>query len=210
MKTKSYTIRLEKTSDERTVENMVRESFWNVYRPGAYEHFLLHVLRKDPAFVHELDFVMETDGSIIGQTAFVRSAVTLDDGRSLPTLTLGPVCIANAFKRQGYGKDLLNFAFEKAKTMGFGAVLFEGNLDFYRHCGCVAASTYGVRYQGLPEGEDSSFFLCRELQKGYFEGGGGEYTVPEVYFVSKDEMETFDKGFSSKEKLKLPGQLFED
>ena len=40
-----------------SVENLVRESFWNVYRPGCSEHYVIHVLRNDPAFVKELDFV---------------------------------------------------------------------------------------------------------------------------------------------------------
>ena len=52
-------IRFEKKEDYRTVENLVRESFWNVYRPGCSEHYVLHLLRDDPAFVKELDFCLE-------------------------------------------------------------------------------------------------------------------------------------------------------
>lgn len=58
MKMNDYTIRLEKAEEERDVENLVRESFWNVYRPGCLEHYVLHCLRKDSAFIPELDFVM--------------------------------------------------------------------------------------------------------------------------------------------------------
>ena len=72
-------IRLEKPADRREVENLVRESFWNVYRPGALEHFVLHRLRDDPAFVPGLDFVMEKDGRIVGQNVFVRAKIR-DDG----------------------------------------------------------------------------------------------------------------------------------
>ena len=63
----NYTIRLEEKKDYREVENLVRESFWNVYRPGCSEHYVIHVLRDDPAFVPELDYVMEQDGKLIGQ-----------------------------------------------------------------------------------------------------------------------------------------------
>ena len=69
-------IRPEQPSDYREVENLVRESFWNVYRPGALEHYVLHRLRDDPAFVRELDFVMEKDGRIVGQNVFVRARAT--------------------------------------------------------------------------------------------------------------------------------------
>ena len=54
-------IRLEKSDDHREVENLTREAFWNVYRPGCTEHYILHMLRQDPAFVPELDFVMEKE-----------------------------------------------------------------------------------------------------------------------------------------------------
>ena len=54
-----YIIRLENNNEHREVENLVRESFWNVYRPGCTEHYVLHQLRNDPAFVPGLDFVME-------------------------------------------------------------------------------------------------------------------------------------------------------
>ncbi len=203
-----YIIREEKINERAEVENLVREAFWNVYRPGAYEHYLIHVLREDKDFVNELNRVLELDGRIIGQTAFVRSKIAADDGREIPTLTLGPICIANEFKRQGYGKALLDHAFDKARELGCGAVLFEGNIDFYGKCGCVEASEYGIRYEGIPEGKDQSFFLCKVLIDGYLDGITGEYSVPKVYFVSDADVEDFDKNFEPKEKLKLPGQLF--
>ena len=92
--------------------------------------------------------------------------------------------------------------------MGCGALCFEGNIDFYGKSGFREASEFGIRYHGLPEGEDASFFLCRELIPGYLEGVTGEYTTPEVYFVDEKEAEEYDKNFPHKEKLVLPGQIF--
>ena len=106
MNTNDYTIRLERFEDYRAVENLVRESFWNVYRPGCSEHFVIHVLRDDPAFVKELDFVMEQNGKLIGQNMFMRTIIEADDGRVIPVLTMGPIGIAPELKRQGYGKKL--------------------------------------------------------------------------------------------------------
>lgn len=37
-------IRLEKKEEHQKVENLVRESFWNVYCPGCLEHYVLHQL----------------------------------------------------------------------------------------------------------------------------------------------------------------------
>ena len=36
-----HTIRLEEKKDYREVENLVRESFWNVYKPGCAEHYVI-------------------------------------------------------------------------------------------------------------------------------------------------------------------------
>ena len=148
-------IRLEEKSEYREVENLVRDSFWNVYRPGCLEHYVLNQLRNDPAFVPELDYSLE-----------------------------------------------------KAAELGCGALCFEGNIDFYGKSGFRQASEYGIRYHGLPEGEDASFFLCKELIPGYLDGITGEYATPEAYLVDAQEAEAFDKKFPYKEKKKLPGQIF--
>ena len=168
---------------------------------------MLHCLRKDNAFVPELDFVMEKDNRIIGQNIFMRACIKADDGREIPIMTMGPICIANELKRKGYGKILLDYSIEKAKEMGAGALCFEGNIDFYGKSGFTYASAFGIRYHGLPEGEDASFFLCKELIPGYLDGVTGEYATPEGYFVDEAKAEEFDKQFPYKEKLKLPGQL---
>ena len=208
MNKNDYIIRLENNNEHREVENLVRESFWNVYRPGCMEHYVLHQLRNDPAFVPELDFVMEKDGKLIGQNMFMRAFITADDGRDIPIMTMGPICISPEFKRKGYGKKLLDYSLEKAAELGAGALCFEGNIDFYGKSGFTYAREFGIRYHGLPEGADDSFFLCKELKTGYLDGITGVYTPPQGYFVDESETEEFDKLFPPKEKLKLPGQLF--
>ena len=205
----NITIRLEKEADRRTVENLIRESFWNVYRPGCSEHYVIHVLRDDAAFIPELDFVMEKDGEIIGQNMFMKTIINADDGRIIDVLTMGPICIKNELKRQGYGKIILDYSLEKAKEMGFSAVLFEGNIGFYGKSGFDYASKFGIRYHDLPEDADASFFLCKELKKGCLDDVTGVYQTPQGYYVDDKDVEEFDKQFPHKEKLKLPGQLFD-
>ena len=208
MNINDFTIRLERSEDYREVENLVRESFWNVYRPGCSEHFVIHVLRDDPAFVKELDFVMEQDGVLIGQNMFMQTVINADDGRVIPVLTMGPIGITPELKRKGYGKKLLDHSLEKATVLGFGAVLFEGNIAFYGKCSFTYAREFGIRYHDLSEGADDSFFLCRELIPGYLDGITGIYQTPQGYYVEDADVEKFDKAFPHKEKLKLPGQIF--
>ena len=212
MEKSNMIIRLEKKEEHRKVENLVRESFWNVYRPGCLEHYVLHQLRNDPAFVAELDFVMflkdDKEEKLIGQNIFMRANIKADDGRDIPIMTMGPICITPELKRQGYGKVLLDYSLDKAAELGCGAVCFEGNIDFYGKSGFKYAGEFGIRYHGLPEGEDASFFLCKELIPGYLNGITGEYATPAGYLVDEKEAEEFDKMFPYKEKKKLPGQLF--
>ena len=209
MEQKHYTIRGEEEKEYREVEDLVREAFWNVYRPGCLEHFVLHQLRSDPAFVSELDFVMEKDGQLIGQNMFMRAVIKTDDGRDIPIMTMGPICIAPEYKRKGYGKILLDYSLEKAAELGAGALCFEGNIDFYGKSGFDYARKFGIRYHDLPEGADDSFFLCKELKPGYLDGITGEYAPPQGYLVDEAEAEAFDGAFPFKEKQRLPGQLYE-
>ena len=164
------------------------------------------------ACVGVVDFVMEKDGKLIGQNIFVRALISADDGRTVPIMTMGPICIAPELKRQGYGKILLDYSLDKAKEFGCGAVCFEGNIDFYGKSGCTYASAYGIRYHGLPGGADASFFLCKELLPGYLNDITGEYATPKGYAACDehpDDFAAYESSFPYKEKLKLPGQLFD-
>ena len=123
-------IRLEKLNDYREVENLSREAFWNVYRPGCTEHYVLNQYRTKPDFIPELDFVMEVDGKIIGHVMFSKAEITLDthspsgekEGGFFPSWTFGPISIHPDYKRKGYGLKLLQYAPEKAKELDIGSV----------------------------------------------------------------------------------------
>ena len=204
---KGLVIRLEEEKDYRTTENLVRESFWNIYRPGCAEHFVLNKFRSDPAFVRELDFVMEEDGKPIGQVVYVRSQIDCDDGKKLPILTFGPISIAPEYKRKGYGKILLDYSMRKAEEWGAGALAITGNIDFYGKSGFEVAKNRGVRYA---DDESADYFLIKELKKGFLDGISGKYKDPEGYFVCEkfpEEFEKYEATFPAKEKLRLPGQL---
>lgn len=207
MNQQNIIIRNETPQDRRIVENLVRESFWNVYRPGCYEHYALHHMRNSPKFVNELNFVMELDGKIIGQNAFMRAEIKADDGRIIPVLTMGPICIAPEWKRQGYGKLLLDYSLDQAAKLGYGAVCFEGNINFYGKSGFVVASTKNIHYDGEPRESAVPYFLCKELIEGYFDGLEGVFFQPMIEFVDEAAAEEFDKDFPPKVKEKLPGQL---
>ena len=201
-------IRRETAADYAAVERLTREAFWNVYRPGCTEHYVVHVLRNDPAFVPELDLVMEREGQLIGHVMYMRASITADDGREIPVMTFGPISIRPDCQRQGLGKRLLDESMERAKELGAGALCIEGNIDFYGKSGFVVAGTRGIRYHGEPEQEMVPYVLLKELQSGFLDGVTGVYHTPKGYYVDEAAAEEFDRNFPPKEKLKLPGQLF--
>ncbi len=203
-----FIIRQEKNSDYRQTENLIREAFWNVYRPGCLEHFVMHTFRARPEFVQELNFVMESDGVLIGQVMFVWNALPDCDGRQLPVLTLGPICILPEYQRKGYGKLLLDYALEEAAKTDAVGVFLEGNIDFYGKSGFVIASSLGIRYMDEPAEDDVPYFLCRVLRPECRQLTGARYRVPQGYFVNEVAAAEFDKSFPPKERLRLPGQLF--
>ena len=203
-----YRIRTETPADYRAVETLTREAFWNVYRPGCLEHYVLNQFRSQPDFVPELDLVMEAEGALIGHVMYVRSAIQTDDGRTLPIMTFGPISIAPQWKRQGYGTVLLRHSMELAREMGAGALAITGNLGFYGKSGFVVAKTRGIRYADDP---DADYFLVAELEPGFLTGVSGTYRDPEGYFACERDPEgfaAFEAAFPPKEKRKLPGQLF--
>ena len=204
------TIRLEQPEDYRVVEDLTREAFWNIYRPGCTEHYVLKQYRNNPDFIPELDFVMEQDGKIIGHVMFSKAEIILNDGTRFPSWTFGPISIHPDYKRKGYGLKLLNHALEKAREMGIGLLQMEGNIAFYKHAGFDLASKLRIHYHDMPEGEEVPFFLAQELIPGYWGDREGTYCPPKGYFVADENPEAFeayDKGFPKKAKAYHSDQL---
>ena len=87
-------IRLEEKNDYRKVEEMVREAFWNLYVPGANEHFIVYSLRNSEGAVPELNFIALKDGEIVGQIFYTKAEIKDKDGKSHEILHFGPLSVA--------------------------------------------------------------------------------------------------------------------
>ena len=196
-------IRLEQPKDYREVENLTREAFWNVYRPGCTEHYVLHKYRDDPNFIPELDFVMEEDGKIIGHVMYSKAELQLEDGGTFPVWTFGPISILPEYKRKGYGLKLLTYSIEKARELGVGALCMEGKIGFYRHAGFGLASALKIHYHAEPKESDVPYFLAREIIPGYLSGIEATYCPPKGYFIAEEDpegFEAYESTFPAKEK----------
>ena len=118
-KMNDLTIRLENEKDYRAVEELTREAFWNVYKPGADEHYFVHMMRNHPDFIPELAFVLELDGKIVGNIMYTKAWLKDENGERKEILSFGPLCVAPEYQRQKLGKLLIEHSFEAARKIGY-------------------------------------------------------------------------------------------
>ena len=199
------TLRTEEEKDFRTVENLTREAFWNIYQPGCNEHFILHKLRSSPAFIKELDFVAELDGEIVGNIVYAKAIAVDDAGTKHEVIGFGPISVLPSCQRQGIGAKLIEHTVDIAKQMGFRAIIIFGDPAYYHRFGFENAKKYDIH---MAEGENFDPFMAKELYAGSLQGITGRFFEDEAYHVSAEEFELFDKEFPAKEKIITDTQLF--
>ena len=199
-------IRLEIPADRRETENLTREAFWNVYRPGCTEHFVLHTLRSDPAFVPELDYIMAEDGRIVAHIVYAKGTLNTERGPR-DMLLFGPVSVLPECQGKGYGGQLIQFTLDRARELGYPAVVITGSPDYYSRFGFEAASKYGIFYEGMDPEEEFPFFMVKFLDGSAAGTIRGVYSDPSCYFPDPGRVEEFDRQFPPKVKEKRPGQL---
>ncbi len=204
-----FIIRLETEDDWFESENVTREAFWNKYRPGCDEHYVLNTFRSRHDFVKDLDYVVDMDGKIVGHIMYCKSEILCDAGQVLNILTFGPVSVLPEFQGKGIGAKLIRLSLERAHELGFGAVAITGDPNYYQRFGFVSGQSMGVYYAAMPREQETPFFMIKELQNGFLNRVSGSFTEPEGYHVDPEEVEKFDLKFPPKVKEKLAGQLWE-
>ncbi|MBR5954173.1 MAG: GNAT family N-acetyltransferase [Methanobrevibacter sp.] len=198
-------IRLEDKNDYLEVENLVRDSFWNVYRPGAFEHYIVHNLRNDDAFIADLAYVIESDSGIIGHINYSRGFI--DYGlKRIDAVVLGPIAIHRDYQNQGLGSRLIEYTLDKASD-DFPFVIVIGDENYYHRFGFESASKYNLHLDGTDSTEECPFFMIKVFDEKGLENKKGIFFNPEVFDVNPKDVDEFDKKFEYKEKLVLDGQL---
>lgn len=190
-------ITLERKENYREVENLTREAFWNVYRPGCSEHLVLHKLRDAKSFINELDYVVIEDNKIIANIVYTK--MYNEKGEMLnDVIAFGPVSVHPDYQRKGIGKKLIKLSLERAKELGYKAVLITGDDKFYKSLGFEAAYKYGITLKGMSIEDKIEFFMAMELEKGYLEKCSGVYDFDKEFNVTDEELEKFELEFPKK------------
>lgn len=160
-------IRNEEKSDYRTVEEITRKAFYNLYIPGCAEHYLVHIMRSHKDFLPELDFVIELDGRVIGNVMYTKARLVGETGEEKEILTFGPVCILPEYQRMGYGRMLLEHSFQEAAALGYDVIVIFGNPGNYVSRGFKSCKKYNVC---LENGTFPSAMMVKELKPGALDG----------------------------------------
>jgi len=192
-----FVIRLEEEKDFEKVEFLTREAFWDLYGPGCDEHLILHKLRKSPAFVKELSYVVDKDNHIIGNVVYTIGKVTNGNKQVHEVLCMVPISVLPEYQGKGIGSKLLEESLKKAKVIGYKGVVIFGNPKYYQRFGFENAKKYGIQ---TSEGENFDEFMALELEKEGLKGITGKFHIDSAFEVNKEELETFEKGFPPKEK----------
>ncbi len=201
-----YIIRPETENDYREAENLTREAFWNVYKPGADEHYFVHTMRSHPDFLPDLAFVLELNGKIIGSILYTKAWLADENGVRKEILSFGPLCIAPEYQRQKLGRRLIEHSFAKARDMGYDVVVIFGNPGNYVGSGFVSCKKKNVSF--VRDGNFPTALLVRELIPGALDGRKWMY-IPSTAADCCDNtaaVEAFDATFPPKEKRWMPSQ----
>ena len=199
-------IRLETKEDYRAVEELTRDAFWNVYKPGADEHFYVHSMRNHPDFIPELAFVLEKEGRIIGNIMYTKAWLVDGDGNRKEIVSFGPLCVAPEYQRQKYGKLLIEHSFDAARKMGYDVNINFGNPGNYVSRGFVSCKKKNVSC--FQKGNFPTALLVCELIPGVLNGKDWMF-IPSTAADCCDDtkaVEAFDREFPPREKKWMPSQ----
>ena len=200
------TMRLETEKDYRAVEELTREAFWNVYIPGAVEHYFVHKMRSHPDFLPELAFVLEKDGRIIGNIMYTKSFLEDEEGNRKEIVSIGPICIHPEFQRLKLGKLLIEHSFAEARKLGYDVNINFGNPGNYVSRGFVSCKRKNVCF-GVWDNYPTAL-LVAELVPGALDGRKWMFLPSDADACCDDTaaVEAFDALFPVKEKKVLPSQ----
>ena len=199
-------IRKERPDDYRAVENLTRESFWNVYKPGADEHYYVHKMRSHPDFLPELSLVLELDGEIIGNIMYTKAWLEDEQGGRKEIVSFGPLCVAPRYQRQKLGKLLIEQSFVEARKLGYDVNINFGNPGNYVSRGFVSCKKKNVSF--VVPGNYPTALLVAELVPGALDGKNWMYIPSTAADCCEDAaaVDAFDALFPPMEKKWMPSQ----
>ena len=147
MQTKEMKRTIKRIEDKYVISSLdfVEKVFteYDCEKEGILVRTLIEEIRSKKYYLPELELIMiDEKDSLIGYAMFSRFHIEGKYENEL--LLLSPVAVKTELQRQHISKELIEYGFEKAKKMGFKAVLVEGNPKNYNSRGFVTSRDYGI------------------------------------------------------------------
>ena len=171
---------------------MIRQSFWNVYKPKCDEHYLTHILRVHEDYLPELTRIAIYQGQIVGAIFYAKSHIVTKEARH-DVITFGPLAVHPEFQRQGIGAILMRETIHLAKKLGYKAIIIYGEPNYYPKYGFKRAKDFEITQ---PDGTYLDALMACELEDGYLQDKKGYFLVSEVYLnIEAEDVEKYDRQF---------------
>ena len=135
---------------------------------GKLVRTLVEEIRSKRFYLPELDLVMvDEDSHVIGYAMFSR--FHLEGRYENQLLLLSPVAVKTELQRQHISKKILEYGFDVAKTLGFKAVLVEGNPQNYKNRGFQSSYKFGIEAGPNINLPHPDCLMVKELEDGALE-----------------------------------------
>lgn len=200
----NISIRQENEKDFRTIEELTREAFWDLYKPGCDEHLVVHKMRNVESFIKELDFVACDKDKILWYIMYSKAKIINSENKEFEVLCMWPLAVLPTHQKQGIGSLLMKYSLEQAKQLGYKAIIIFGDPGYYHRFGFVNAEKHNIQ---TSEGLNFEPFMALELYDKSLSGISGKFYADKVFETDKEELEAFEKGFPYKEKHITDTQL---
>jgi len=183
--------------DFKITENITRETFWNLYKPGCNEHLVLNKLRNSKSYIRELDLIAVFENEIIGHIISTKAKVVDLLNNEHEILCVGPITVLLDFQKNGIGSKLINESIKVAKKIGYPGMILFGNPEYYHRFGFVNAEKYRITTK---DNQNFEPFMALEIQKKGLTNVNGKFFEDKSFSIDEDELIEFEMQFPYKEK----------
>ncbi|NLY21171.1 MAG: N-acetyltransferase [Tissierellia bacterium] len=160
-----YIIRTAELRDYDEIYELIKTAFFTAYLSDGTEQDFAVALRNSKNYIKELELVMEVDSKIVGHVMMTELGTNGKDLVSI--LLLAPICIAEEYRNNGLGEQLIDEGLKRATELDYNGVFLLGDPKFYNRVGFIRASELKVydKVNKLPD----EYFLGIELKPNSFE-----------------------------------------
>ncbi len=195
-------IRKEEREDEKQVERMTQLAFWNKHHQGCDEHYLVHKLRKDPAYLSDISRIACVGEDIVGCIMYSKAKIIENAQTEHTVLTFGPLCVAPDWQGRGIGELLLKETIKLAAEQGYPGIVIFGEPDYYPRNGFQTCDRFHITTM---DGKNFDAFMAYELNEDGFKNIRGRFQESEVFHkLPEEEVSEFNLRFPILEKIPFP------